>query len=154
MKLLIREFIPADYPAALAVYQAAAPAEPHLEARHWDSPRQFQRWIAKRDGQLVAFAEIAQQPDDARQFWVSLYVHPDQQRRGIGAALYAHLLSALEPHAPAALRAHVRADRTAAIRFLSARGFRAEGRAGRADDRIQFVKLWRAPHHEPERPAF
>jgi len=157
MKLLIREFIPVDGSAIADLYQAAAPAQPHWEAdRYWDSPSQFQRWIAKRDGHLVGLAEFAQQPDDARQFWVSLYVHPDEQRRGIGAALYAHMLNALHPLDPALLRARVHADQAAAIRFLSVRGFRVESRVVQDDDHVHFVKLLKATGEtrwNPHRPS-
>jgi GNAT superfamily N-acetyltransferase len=151
MKLLIRESIPADEPAVRAVALASAPASPLPEAsRYWDSPRQFQRWIAKWDGrrfgigQIVAFAEYTQSPDSAREFWVNVCVHPDARGRGIGATLYTHLLNALLPHGPLALKSSVHPTQAEAVRFLTARGYRVEveGHVHRPDGHVTLVKLF------------
>ncbi|MGH2523581.1 MAG: GNAT family N-acetyltransferase [Anaerolineales bacterium] len=136
MKLLIREFIPADGPAINAVRHAAAPGEPTVEGR-------IHRWVAKREGRLVAFGEYAEQADPG-QFWRSFYVHPDHQRRGIGSALYAHLLSALQPFNPLAVRTSIQEANAPGARFLSARGFQVEHRLAWPPGRIGFVK-WLKP---------
>lgn len=123
MKLLIRESVPTDDIAIEAVALAATSTSPLPEAgRYWDSPRQFQRWIAKWDGQLVAFADYTQSPQATREYWVSVCVHPRAQGRGIGSALYTHLLKALLPLGPLALKASLPPERAEAVRFLTARG--------------------------------
>lgn len=142
MKLLIRESIPSDARAIEAVALAAASASPLPEAgRYWDSPRQFQRWIAKWAGQYVAFTDYTQSPASACEFWVTVCVHPHAQGRGIGSALYAHLLNALLPLGPLALKANLRPERAEAVRFLTARGYRVESQVRRPDGQITFIKL-------------
>lgn len=149
MKLLIREFIPTDEAAIQRVAQAAAPATPLPEAgRFWDSPRQFQRWIAKWEGQVVAYADYTQSPNAACEFWVSIYVHPQAQGRGVGAALYTHLLNTLLPLGPLALRASLHPECAEAVRFLTARGYRVESQVRRPDGpptgHVTFIKLFKS----------
>jgi GNAT superfamily N-acetyltransferase len=126
MKLLLREYIPTDAAAIAALTRApSVSAEPSAEPG--------QRWIAKCEGHVVAFGEY--QPEDAAQFWLRLAVHPAYQRRGIGSALYAHLLNTLRPLHPTALWAAVEAHDLAAERFLTARGFQPEAQS------VRWVKL-------------
>lgn len=155
MKLLIRESIPSDYNAIEAVALAVTSLSPLPEAgRYWDSPRQFQRWIAKWNGQVVAFADYTQAPEAIAEFWVTVCVHPHVQRRGIGAALYTHLLDALLPLGPLALKASLHPERAEVVRFLTTRGFRvqvgshAHGPHGPAIEPVTFVKLFKS---NPER---
>lgn len=57
-------------------------------------------------------------------YYLSVMVHPDFRRRGIGSACYSHLLAQLEPHNPVTLEAETRENQTGALRFLSRRGFK------------------------------
>src|ERR1044071_9371189 len=104
MKLLIRESIPIDEPAVEAVALAATSPWTKMGQLR-EVPGQFQRWIAKWNGQVVAFADYTQSPELMAEFWVNLCVHPQMQRRGVGAALYNHLLNAVLPLGPQALKA-------------------------------------------------
>ena len=145
MKLLIRESIPIDAAAIEAVALAATSATHLTEAgRYWDSPRQFQRWIAKWNGQLVAFTDYTQVPEAPSEFWVNVCVHPHAQGRGIGSALYNHLLNALQPLGPLALKTSLHPERAEAVRFLTVRGYRVETRAHRPNGQMTFVKLFKS----------
>ena len=145
MKLLIRESIPIDEATIEAVALAATSATHLTEAgRFWDSPCQFQRWIAKWNGPLVAFADYTQAPEAPSEFWVNVCVHPDAQGRGIGSALYSHLLNALRPLGPLALKARLHPERAEAVRFLTLRGYSVESRVRQPNDQVTFVKLFRS----------
>ena len=149
MKLLIRESISIDDMAIEAVASAATSLSPLSEAgRYWDSPRQFHRWIAKWEGQVVAFTDYTQSPESTCEFWVNVCVHPQAQRRGIGSALYTHLLNALLPLGPLALKASLAPERPEAVRFLTARGYRVESRIhwpnGQPNGQVIFVKLFKS----------
>ncbi len=153
MKLLIRESIPADEATIQWVAHAAAPTTPLPEAgRYWDSPRQFQRWTAKWDGRLIALADYTQAPDSAYEFWVSIYVHPQAQGRGIGSALYTHLRNALLPFNPLALKASLHPERAEAVRFLTARGYRVESHIHRPTGHVTFVKLFKSTEEKDYTP--
>jgi GNAT superfamily N-acetyltransferase len=157
MKLLIRESIPIDDAAVEAVALAATSASALLEAgRFWDSPHQFQRWIAKWNGQLVAYTDYAQAPQAPDEFWINVCVHPHMQRRGIGSALYTHLLNALLPLGPLALKARLHPERAEAVRFLTARGYRVESHVHRPDGRlighVTLVKLFKSALEKEDSP--
>lgn len=112
MKLLLREFISHDTTAIEAFF----PAPQRLLDQ---SARPMSRWVAKCDGQVVAFGDYA--PEGEAEYWLRLAVHPAYQQRGIGATLYMHLLNTLLPSQPALLRAGGVTETGA--RFLAARGF-------------------------------
>jgi mycothiol synthase len=56
-------------------------------------------------------------------YFVDLGVHPDYRRRGIGTALYNHLMALVAAHDPVTVVARTCEDRGDAIRFLNKRGF-------------------------------
>jgi GNAT superfamily N-acetyltransferase len=58
-----------------------------------------------------------------RKFVVRVQVHPEFQKQGIGSALYQHVMQALQPFDPIAVRAFSREDMTRSVRFLEDRGF-------------------------------
>lgn len=121
----------ADYAAVVALNNICFPENPDSveEWRHWDSTRtariKHQRWIAELNGEAVGFGEYGQSESmyHPQKFRLSLAVHPAHQGRGIGRALYGHILAALAPHDPISLRAEVRADMARAVRFVTERGF-------------------------------
>ncbi len=87
----------------------------------------FQRLGVTQNDAPVAFAEYGEMPWSYQpgKYLVSIAVHPDHERRGIGAALYDHVLATLsqqEP-APVLLVSGTREDKPQAIRFLERRGF-------------------------------
>lgn len=84
--------------------------------------------VAEMDGRLVG--GIRGHPRGAELHLSGLYVSPDAQRRGIGAALLDHLTGCYP--ADFAVRADVRPTSIAAHRFYNAHGFVEIGR-GHAD---------------------
>ena len=131
MSLHIRPFAPEDYPVALELYNAVEPEYPMTEAewRHWDTHQdpklRWDRFIAEVDGRPAAVLSYEQSEElyHPQKFHLSLNVHPDFRRRGVGSAGFAHLMQALEQYEPLEVRADVREDRPAAIRFAESRGF-------------------------------
>jgi GNAT superfamily N-acetyltransferase len=126
----------ADYAALVAVDNACFPEYPATvdEWKHDDSVRperiKFGRWVAHLDGQIVGYAEHSQFEGmyHPRKFRVAVAVHPGQQGRGVGRALYAHVLAALAPHDPISLRCNIREDQGRAMRFAADRGFLEDSR--------------------------
>jgi GNAT superfamily N-acetyltransferase len=129
--LVIRPFADADYPAVVAIANAAQPEYPDTEDewRHFDANRDpkcvFERWVAESDGMAIGFAHVYQNSwaYHPQKFNVYAAVLPEQQGHGIGKALYNHMLAALAPSNPISLRANLREDMQRSMRFLQDRGF-------------------------------
>jgi GNAT superfamily N-acetyltransferase len=128
---LIRPFTPDDYPALCDVGNAVFSEYPGTvaELRFRDENRdpkcKFARWVAERDGRVVAVGEYGQSAGmyHPRKFWVDVQVRPECQGLGLGAALYDRVVAALAPFAPLSLRADTREDWARAVRFIRDRGF-------------------------------
>ena len=134
MSFLIRPFTPEDYAATLAISRVIHPdfAATEDEMRYWDEHRdpthKFQRWVAEQNGRVVAQAQYNQSLEGyhPRKFWLSISVHPDAQRQGIGSALYEHIMAAVQQFDPLNIRGRVREDMPPGVHFLQARGFQDE----------------------------
>ena len=139
MVLILRDFNGSDahYAAVVAVDNACFPEYSGTteELRHEDGNRspeiKFHRWMAELDGQLVGFGSHGQFEGmyHPRKFSVFLAVTPSHQGRGIGRALYEHIIAALAPHNPLSLRASVREDKARTVRFLADRRFMEDSRS-------------------------
>jgi len=130
----IRDFTPADYPAIVAIHNSQGivwPERPRTpeawaEADRNRSPKsKYQRWVAVEDGLAVGYASYAQNPWNypPQSFYVNVEVLPEYQRRGIGAALYDHLMEAVHNFIPPALRADAFTNLPQGFEFLQKRGF-------------------------------
>lgn len=126
MSFEIREFGPADYEALVEVANAALPAY-RESAADWrsrdelrDPKMRFRRWVAESEGRLVGYGEHDQFPwaYEPRKFALAFGVHPDFQRRGIGAALYDTVMEGLRRYDPCRLMGHAREDYPQSVRFL------------------------------------
>ncbi len=97
-----------DLAAIVEIYNASIPAriatadtQPvSLESRrgwfHQHSPESHPLWVAEVDGSVAAWLGLAAfygRPAYAHTAEVSLYVHPEHQRRGLGTALLQHALA-------------------------------------------------------------
>lgn len=137
MGATIRPFTPDDYPAQVAVANAVYDEYPGTveEARyndeHRDPKTKHARWVAEREGRVVAVGEYGQSAGmfHPRKFWIDIFVHPEWQGRGIGAALYGRVLDALAPFEPLAVRGNTREDWARGVRFLRDRGFAEDMRS-------------------------
>jgi len=136
--LHMRELDPAaDYPSYLYVHNSVYREYPRTEQelRHEDSHRNpahlFERWVVEVNGDVVALGECSHTTwiFHPHRFFVGCTVHPEYEGRGIGGALYRHLIERLEPHRPVSLRSMAREDMARAVRFLQDRGFVEDMRA-------------------------
>lgn len=132
-KLALRSFRSddADYQALVAVWNAVHPDSPETveQNRFYDRARDadcpFMRVVAEEEGRVVGVGAYGQYEGMMHPglFFVDAQVHPGAQGRGVGKALYAHMLAALAPMQPRVLCAQAREGHTRALRFLHARGF-------------------------------
>ena len=130
----IRDFIPEDYPAIVAIHNSQnivwpeRPRNPEAwaEADRNRSPKsKFQRWVAVEDGRVVGFASYAQNSWNypPQSFYVDVEVLPEYQHRGIGSALYNQVMEGLQGFNPPALRADAFTNLPQGFAFLQKRGF-------------------------------
>lgn len=122
-----------DYATIAAVRNAVWIDEPITveQMRHFDEtwPATYlsQRLLVEMDGAIVAVGHYFEnhwqyQPG---KYDVDLVVHPAYQGRGIGVALYDHVLARLADSVPTltSLVSSTREDQTRGVRFLTDRGF-------------------------------
>ena len=133
MSLKIRTWRPEDAPALCALANAVEPdyTQTLEEWRHGDEHRdpkcKWSRFVAEWDGEVVGQGDYGQSPGmyHPRKFGIGVSVHPSFEGRGIGSALYEHVMHALAPLDPLSVRSHTREDRPRGMRFLTDRGFQA-----------------------------
>jgi GNAT superfamily N-acetyltransferase len=134
MSLTIRPFTSDDYGALVAVHNAALPDFPDTVAewQHFDATRNHDmvdvRLIAEHDGVPVGFGRYNHLEGmfHPRKFFMSCYVRPEMQGRGVGYALYQAILAGVTAHDPLALRTFAFENYPATIRFVERQGFREE----------------------------
>jgi len=134
----IRLFEDRDYPATVAVgnavyvdYPWSVDAARHEDSRFDGIRLHLRRYIGEVDGRTVADGEFHHVSNmyHPQKFWVAISVHPEHQGRGIGRALYDHLMRELIPYRPLVLWAGVRETFPSSIAFAEHRGFREVRRA-------------------------
>lgn len=133
-----------DYAALAAVATAAWPAEP-LSAgflRRQEAHRAPERLLAhalaeRRDGDrgAVGMATWGHLPSyfHPRRFYFDVRVLPGFRRRGVGDALYRHLLNDLLPRDPDYLVCPVCEDEEPGVEFATRRGYRPVERTARSE---------------------
>ncbi len=136
-QVTIRPFTPDDYPATVAVNNAVfteyrnTVEEWRFNDEHRDPKCHFARYVAERDGDIVALAECGHSLSmfHPRKFSVGVTVHPAWQGRGIGTALYDHVVASLDSFSPLSLRGSAREDWSQSLHFLAERGFAEQMRS-------------------------
>lgn len=133
MTLSIRPFdySDRDYEAAVALDRLVWPEEAYSaeELKFHDQNRVSgylcERMMVEEDGRLVAFGTIAEPAGyfEPGKFWLAIAVHPDERQRGVGTALYKHLLSCLGDRPVCKLTSWTRENQTEGMRFLEKHGF-------------------------------
>jgi phosphinothricin acetyltransferase len=137
-RMIIRPLEPADADQVLAVYQAgldtgeasfetAAPGWAAFDAAKLPA----HRFVAADGGGLV-LGWVAASPVSARPVYAgviehSVYVRPDCQRRGIGAALLSALISSTEAAGIWTIQSGIFPENRASLRLHQQAGFRVVG---------------------------
>ncbi len=120
-----------DYSGVAQVVNAVWPEDPttanelELDDEHRKPDLISGRIVAELNGRIIAFG-VYGQPEESlrpREFYINALVHPDHQRRGVGTAVYNHILGILLQHQPAILTADTRENQPDAVGFLERRGF-------------------------------
>jgi len=127
-----------DYEASVALWDANWPDEPSsVEGMRYANARRsdkyyFRRIMADLEGEVVATA-IYRKPEwssDPGMYELQIRVLPSFQRRGIGTAMYDHIigeLDRLEP-VPESIASDAREDQPHSVKFLTDRGFEQKQR--------------------------
>ncbi len=103
--------------------------EPWIEnIKHCDrlhAPDQIVRYLVESDGEVVGYLSACQSIwfDSPGKYSLTIEVHPEYQKRGIGTALFDQLISKLGSQDPQILITKVTADNFAAGYFLEKPGF-------------------------------
>ena len=121
-----------EYEQLIAIQKAIDPDEGgsvegwRFDDDAWRHDRYFkERVVAERDGRVVGWGQVYQMPWQfhPEKFRMNLDVHPEFQRQGIGSALYARLVAIARDQKGKRVRTDTQESRTAALDFLSKRGF-------------------------------
>lgn len=123
----MREMTIADYSEVMSLLQGAS----GVRLRDADSREATERYLARNaglsfvaveDGQLIGCVMCGH--DGRRGYLQHLAVAPSHRRQGIGSALVAGCVSALEGHGILKLHIDVLVDNTAAAAFWARRGWK------------------------------
>ena len=132
--MMIRPFnySDADYQSLADISNAVWPDRPSVPqgAKESDKRRDpkyyWRRLVAESDGEIVA--SVAYGESDwthvPGKFFISMQVRPDHQRKGIGTALYDHVMNDLAGRGPTIFESHAREDKQEGMSFLEKRGFK------------------------------
>ena len=155
----IRRFTPDDYPALVAVHNAAWPdyADTVDEWKFNDANREpkvrWARFVAEDSatGEIIGMASYGQHTDmyHPQKFNVNSTILPERRRQGIGGALYETLTAALAEFDPICIRAQAREDFPDSLNFLQKRGFVEEMRDW--ESRLDVAAFDFAPFAEAEK---
>ncbi len=136
MTVPIRPFTPDDYEPLVAIENTVWPEYPGT-AEEWrlgdlnrDPKCLWARWVLEDGGTPIGYCGYSQSSHNyhPHKFYVSVTVHPDRQGQRHGSRMYEHVVAAIEPHRPVALRMETREDYARSLGFLERRGFREEQR--------------------------
>ena len=127
----IRPFTEDDRPAYVAVLNAVFPDRPtsvatlRFEDEHRDPRCRHARFVAAVGGAIVGIGGYDQWSDmyHPRKFAIGVTIRPEWQGQGLGAALYARIMAALDPLEPLSVSCQGRDDLARGVRFLQERGF-------------------------------
>jgi len=124
-------FTPEYYSVITDIRNAAMPRDPTTAERLRDrgenqqSHLKHERWVAQWNDRIVGVGEYSQSADlyHPHKFRISVYVYPEYQRRGIGSALYEHVVHQLRAFDPISNQARTYEDDERSLAFLQHRYF-------------------------------
>jgi GNAT superfamily N-acetyltransferase len=132
LSLETREFDPTDYPRLLEIYNANYRDYPRSigEWRSRDesvdrSRYHLQRYAFLENGETVGFGDVSHVTDmfHPQKFWISIFVDPVSQGRGIGSSIYDKLSEELRKLNAVAAWAGSKEDLPRLTQFYQNRGF-------------------------------
>jgi GNAT superfamily N-acetyltransferase len=132
MEYMVREFTPQDYANLAHIHNANFPlrlrtADMFIEGDKSRNPKcRARRWVACQGELVVGFGAYDQDISDyhPQRFYIGVFVLPEYQRRGIGAALFEQVLAGLQAFDPRVLRANAYSTQPDGLRFFEKRAFR------------------------------
>ncbi len=121
-----------DYQALADISNAVWPDRPSVPqaTKEHDKRRDpnyfFQRLVVESDGGIIASAIYGESEwtHVPGKFSISMQVHPDHQRKGVGTALYDHIMKDLAERGPTIFESHAREDKQEGMDFLEKRGYK------------------------------
>jgi GNAT superfamily N-acetyltransferase len=132
----IRFAEPDEYSTLAGILNAAYPADEDktepAQMHFWDEclePKyKSRRYVLEVDGRIAAYAHNRIMVDiyHPEKFYLTLAVHPDHQNRGLGTALYQHIISSLQDNGLVAMRMSCREDMPNGLHFLEKQGYDVE----------------------------
>jgi phosphinothricin acetyltransferase len=144
--MIIRDAAEEDLPAIIEIYNAATATrnstalfdpvsvEERLPWFHRHSPNEFPLWVAEVDRQIAAwlsFHEFIRRPAYRGAVEISIYVHEEFRRRGIGRALLEKAIVEAPRLNLRALLGYVLGHNEASLRLFEQEGFEHWGRLPR-----------------------
>ena len=144
--MIIRDAAEADLPAIIEIYNAATATrsstalfdpvsvEERLPWFHRHSPNEFPLWVAEIDGQVagwLSFHEFIRRPAYRGAVEISVYVHEDFRRRGIGRTLLGKAIADARRLKARALLGYVLGPNEASLALFESAGFERWGRLPR-----------------------
>ena len=128
---VLRPFDEKDYEGFVSLNNLLYPDHPGSVAnlRHNDKTREkkirHRNWVWEMDGKILTSAIHTQFAESfhPQRFVIGIYIHPEFQGKGYGAACYDHLLQKLEKFDPIKITCIVHEPHKRGIRFFQDRGF-------------------------------
>jgi len=144
--MTIRDAAEADLPAIIEIYNAATATrtstalfdpvsvEERLPWFHRHSPNEFPLWVAEIEGQIagwLSFHEFIRRPAYRGAVEISIYVHENFRRRGIGRALLDKAIAEAPRLKVRALLGYILGHNEASLALFENAGFERWGRLPR-----------------------
>lgn len=128
----IRDFEKSNYPDIAKINNVVFPdmivtGDDYIDIDSDRNPMcKHRRWIAKCNNDFVGTCTYSQNilQYNPHTFIVWVVVLPDFQNRGIGTALYNHVINALNSFSPSVVQTYARDDFPMSVRFIEKQGFR------------------------------
>ncbi len=121
----------ADFETIVALWNAHFPNFPASveEMKYRESVREpdqfWGRVMVEEDGETIAMAFYGDpfEVDSPGEYIIHVQVHPDHERRGVGTAVYDHVVGTLAERDPAMLMSFACEEEPKHLRFLTSRGY-------------------------------
>lgn len=131
MSVPLREALPTDLDAVMAIERASFPTDAWSTAMMRETLADGQSFVAELDGGVVGYAAVLAPPGSGDADVMTIAVSAEARGRGIGAALLDRLIAVAAERRARRVFLEVRADNPVAQHLYESRGFGAVGRRPR-----------------------